>query len=77
MSITIRDNPLIRNRDLIDALVMISQGFEDDDEDEFAEERFALQTSAARMITLSRVISFFFTGFVVSNAFWLYNYLAN
>jgi len=77
MSITIRDNPLIRNRDLIDALVMISQGFEDDDEDEFAEERFVLQTSAARMITLTRVMSFFFTGFVVSNAFWLYSYLAN
>jgi hypothetical protein len=56
---------------------MISQGFEDDDEDEFAEERFVLQTSAARMITLTRVICFFFTGFVVSNAFWLYSYLAN
>jgi hypothetical protein len=56
---------------------MISQGFEDDDEDEFAEERFVLQTSAARIITLTRVMSFFFTGFVVSNAFWLYSYLAN
>ena len=77
MSIILRDNVLIRNRDLIDALVMISQGFEDDDEDEFAEERFVLQTSAARMITLTRVICFFFTGFVVSNAFWLYNYLSN
>lgn len=77
MSITISDNPLIRNRDLINALVLISQGFEDEDEDEFAEERFALQTSAARMITLTRVICFFFTGFVVSNAFWLYNYLAS
>jgi hypothetical protein len=56
---------------------MISQGFEDDDEDEFAEERFVLQTSAARMITLTRVICFFFTGFIVSNAFWLYNYLSH
>lgn len=77
MSITISDNPLIRNRDLINALVLISQGFQDEEEDEFAEERFALQTSAARMITLTRVISFFFTGFVVSNGFWLYNYLSN
>jgi hypothetical protein len=77
MSIILSDNPLIRNRDLINALVLISQGFEDDDEDEFAEERFVLQTSAARIITLTRVMSFFFTGFVVSNAFWLYNYLSN
>lgn len=77
MSIILRDNVLIRNRDLIDALVMISQGFEDEIGDEFDEERFALQTSAARMITLTRVICFFFTGFVVSNAFWIYNYLSN
>ena len=77
MSIILRDNVLIRNRDLIDALVMISQGFEDEIGDEFDEERFVLQTSAARMITLTRVICFFFTGFVVSNAFWIYSYLAN
>jgi hypothetical protein len=56
---------------------MISQGFEDEIGDEFDEERFVLQTSAARMITLTRVICFFFTGFVVSNAFWIYNYLSN
>ena len=77
MSIILRDNVLIRNRDLIDALVMISQGFEDEIRDEFDEERFVLQTSAARMITLTRVICFFFTGFVVSNGFWIYSYLAN
>jgi len=76
MSIILRDNVLIRNRDLIDALVMISQGFEDED-DEFADERLVLETSAARMITLTRVICFFFTGFVVSNGFWIYSYLAN
>lgn len=77
MSITLRDNVRIRNRDLINGLVWISQGFEDEIGDEFDEERFVLQTSAARMITLTRVMSFFFTGFVVSNAFWLYSYLAN
>ena len=77
MSIILRDNVLIRNRDLIDALVMISQGFQDDEEDEFDEERFALQSSAARLITLTRLLCFFFTGFFVSNAFWIYNYLSN
>jgi len=77
MSIILRDNVLIRNRDLINGLVWISQGFEDEIEDEFDEERFVLQTSAARMITLTRVICFFFTGFVVSNGFWIYNYLSN
>jgi hypothetical protein len=76
MSIILRDNVLIRNRDLIDALVMISQGFEDED-DEFADERLVLETSAARIITLNRAICFFFTGFIVSNTFWLYNYLSN
>jgi len=75
MSITLRDNVLIRNRDLINGLVWISQGFED--EEEFDEEIFVLQTSAARIITLNRAICFFFTGFIVSNAFWIYNYLSN
>jgi len=55
--------------------VWISQGFED--EEEFDEEIFVLQTSAARIITLNRVICFFFTGFIVYNAFWIYNYLSN
>ena len=75
MSIILRDNVLIRNRDLINGLVWISQGFED--EEEFDEEIFVLQTSAARIITLNRAICFFFTGFIVSNTFWLYNYLSN
>jgi hypothetical protein len=75
MEIILNDDITMSNNDLIDGLVMISHGFID--EEDCAEERFILQNSAARIITLVRTLCFFFTGFVVSNGFWLYNYLSN
>ena len=75
MEITLHDDISVSNNELIGGLVMISEGFID--EEDCAEERFVLQRSAARIVTLVRASCFFFTGFVVSNAFWIYNYLFN
>mgnify|MGYP000709359020 CR=1 FL=1 len=75
MKIILRDNIAVGNGELIDGLMWIHEGFlEAEDCDE---EQCVLQSSAARLITLTRLFCFFFTGFFVSNAFWIYNYLSN
>lgn len=48
---------------------------EDDEDDNFDFEIWALETASARIITLSKIACFFGVGFFVTNIFWLYNYL--
>lgn len=51
--------------------------FEDDadEDDSFDFEIWSLETTSARIITLSKIAYFFGVGFFITNIFWLYNYL--
>jgi hypothetical protein len=79
----IRDVIGMPNNDVINGLLLIADGFigmdekvdEDDEDEEFDFEIFALETASARILTLSKLAYFFGVGFFVTNIFWIYNYV--
>jgi len=74
------------NYKIINGLLLIADGFIDFDDEASGDENkeevfdfevFALETASARIISLSKLAYLFGVGFFVSNSFWIYNYLTN
>jgi len=66
---TISDAITISTKDIVGSALNLRASF--DDEVEWEEERLILELSAARLMTLTRLIRFMVTGIVVTNLLWV------
>lgn len=69
MSKTIRDAINVPTKVLFYGLLEVRDDMSQ--ADDFDEEMWLLEVSAARLFTLSRALKFTFSGFIVTNGFWI------